>query len=100
MLEDTQAKLFIAQTGLLSQKNSAPDHYAVFTPEATEYHLQQGKDDIVVRLNWTGPDGLNVSKIYTFHRNSYIVNLDIQVNNTTDKDWSGSMYRQLQRNKS
>ena len=99
LLEDTQAKLFIAQTGLLSQKNSAPDHYAVFTPEATEYHLQQGKDDIVVRLNWTGPDGLNVGKIYTFHRNSYIVNLDIQVNNTTDKDWSGSMYRQLQRNK-
>jgi YidC/Oxa1 family membrane protein insertase len=97
LLQDSKAETFIAQSGLISDSGSAPNHYAQFIPEQTEYRLQEGQDSLEVPLTWTEASGLKVVKAYTFHRGSFVVDLSQRVENASSQDWRGSQYRQMQR---
>jgi YidC/Oxa1 family membrane protein insertase len=97
LLQDSGTKLFILQSGLLSSSGSAPNHYARFVPEKTDYRLQEGQDTLDVPLTWTDESGLKVTKTYTFHRGRFHVELRQQVENPTQDEWRGQQYRQLQR---
>ncbi|MGE0372083.1 MAG: membrane protein insertase YidC [Gammaproteobacteria bacterium] len=94
LMRDEGARVFIAQSGLISQQ-PAPDHYAVFTAEATEYRLQG--DELRVPLRWTGADGISVTKTYVFHRDSYQIGIEYRVENNSAAPWTGYQYRQFQR---
>ncbi len=98
LLKDSGSDLFIAQSGLVALNNgSAPTHYAPFVPEQTEYRLADGQDVVNVRLNWSDPSGVKVTKVYTFRRGSFLVELNQRVENGGVSDWQGSQYRQFQR---
>ena len=98
LLKDSGPDLFIAQSGLVALNNGpAPNHYAVFTPEQTEYRLADGQDTLEVRLNWADPSGVKVVKTYTFRRGSFLVELNQRVENGGASDWQGGPYRQFQR---
>ncbi|MDG4595948.1 MAG: membrane protein insertase YidC [Candidatus Contendobacter sp.] len=98
LLKDSGADLFIAQSGLVALNNGpAPNHYATFVPERTEYRLADGQDTLEVRLNWSDPSGVKVSKTYTFRRGSFLVELNQRVENGGASDWQGGQYRQFQR---
>ena len=44
LLRDSGAEIFIAQSGLVALNNTpAPNHYAPFTPEHSEYRLADGQ---------------------------------------------------------
>lgn len=96
LFTNTPANLFITQSGLLSD-SPAPDHHAQFMAERTDYRLTDNTDELKVDLRWRGPDGIEVTKSYTFHRNSYEIDLDYKVSNQSTKDWRGRMYGQFQR---
>jgi YidC/Oxa1 family membrane protein insertase len=91
--------LFLAQNGLVSSDNSslAPDHHATFTSEKTAYTLQEGQEQISIPLTWTNDQGLHVTKIYTFKRGSYTIDLEQKVINQSAKPWTGRQYEQLVR---
>ena len=98
LLRDSGAEIFIAQSGLVALNNApAPNHYAPFTPEHSEYRLAEGQDTLEVRLNWVDPTGLKVVKTYTFQRGSFLVELNQRVENGGASDWQGGQYRQFQR---
>ncbi|HRY16871.1 MAG TPA: membrane protein insertase YidC [Candidatus Competibacteraceae bacterium] len=98
LLKDSGPDLFIAQSGLVALNDgSAPNHYASFTAEQNEYRLADGQDTLEVRLNWADPSGVKVVKTYTFHRGSFLVELNQRVENGSPDNWQGSQYRQFQR---
>jgi len=97
LLNDSRSHLFIAQSGLLATDNLAPNHFAEYTSEREEYRLPAGEDTLDVVLTWTHETGLKVSKIYTFHRGEFVVDLKHRVENGSSEEWVGSQYRQLQR---
>lgn len=98
LLKDSGPDLFIAQSGLVALNDgSAPNHYAPFTAEQNEYRFADGQDTLEVRLNWAGPFGVKVVKTYTFHRGSFLVELNQRVENGSTDNWQGSQYRQFQR---
>jgi len=96
LLYETPAILYIAQSGLLGAKG-APDHNAQLTPEAWDYTLPAGDDELQVRLRWQGADGVAVVKTFTFHRGAYLVDVDYDLDNGSPRPWSVRMYAQLQR---
>lgn len=97
LLNDAEADVFIVQSGLLSSR-PAPDHHAAFTADKTSYQLgPDGANEVKVPLRWTGPDGVTVTKTYTFHRGSYVVDVEQTVDNTSAAPWTGRQYRQFQR---
>lgn len=98
LLKDSGADFFIAQSGLVASNNGpAPNHYATFVPERTEYRLADGQDVLEVRLHWSDPSGVKVVKTYTFRRGSFLVELNQRVENGSASDWQGGQYRQFQR---
>lgn len=97
LLDDAPSTLFVAQSGLLANR-PAPDHHAQFSVEQAEYKLGAASgDEIKVPLRWTSPDGMTVTKLYTFRRGSYVVDVEHTVNNASGTEWKGRQYRQLQR---
>ena len=98
LLKDSGPDLFIAQSGLVALNNGpAPTHYATFSAAQAEYRLADGQDRLDVPLTWTDSSGVKVTKIYTFQRGSFLVELNQRVENGTASDWQGSQYRQFQR---
>ncbi len=88
-----ESKYHTAQSGLVSSAFAAPNHKDIYQSEKSEYRLQEGTDELKVSLNWE-KEGIKVSKVFTFKRDSYVIEVEHIV---SAKDWSGSEYRQLVR---
>jgi len=97
LLDDRGPRVFIAQSGLLGHEGSFPSHKSRYTAEASHYELARGQDALTVRLNWSGPDGTRVAKVYTFHRNNYRVDVSYEVVNAARKPRDIYLYAQFLR---
>ncbi len=82
-----------AQSGLVSSGYAAPNHKELYQAEKKEYRLEEGTNELKVTLHWQ-KDGVKVSKVFTFMRDSYVIDVEhfVEAN-----EWSGSEYRQLVR---
>jgi YidC/Oxa1 family membrane protein insertase len=101
MTNDVKTR-YIAESGLLGV--DGPDtssQQAIYTPDQTEYELQPGQNELVVKLHWQNKPGnasnIDVVKTYTFTRNSYEVKVGYEVVNKSDRVWTGNLYTQLAR---
>jgi YidC/Oxa1 family membrane protein insertase len=98
LLKKDAPNLFIAQSGLIgAEKELAPTHQATYQAKAKTYQLTEGEDKLVAELVWEHPAGIKVIKRYTFHRGSYVIDLEHEVVNASGRPWNGREYRQLQR---
>lgn len=97
LMTDTEVNFFVAQSGLVSvNAGTAPTHNAVFSAQNTDYRLAEGENELSVPLTWSGDQGVRVTKVYTFRRNDYVIDLE-QTVTAGEADWSGSQYMQLVR---
>jgi YidC/Oxa1 family membrane protein insertase len=97
LFEDTAANTFIAQSGMVSQGPDSPTHKVRYTAAATHYQLANGAAELRVPLSWRSPSGVRFTKVYIFHRGSYVIDVEFVVDNPTAKPWTGFFYGQLQR---
>ena len=97
LLNGTLPRLFVVQSGLRTADGEEPTHHALFSAKQTHYRLADGADTLQVPLHWRSPGGVEVTKVYTFHRGSFKIDLEHRVNNNSEADWRGRQYRQLQR---
>lgn len=93
---------YIAQSGLLHDKQAdidhlarAPNHYATFSAAQSEYKLNKGADELKVPLTWETPEGVFVSKVFTLKRGQFVVDLDYQIENKSSSPWVGRQYHQI-----
>jgi len=97
LLEDRGPRIFIAQSGLIGHEGALPSHKSRYTAEASHYELVKGQDALTVRLNWSGPEGMRVTKSYTFRRNDYSVDVSYEVTNAGRKPRDVYLYAQFLR---
>ncbi|MGV6817542.1 MAG: membrane protein insertase YidC [Thiotrichales bacterium] len=98
----TEGTPYVAQSGLLHDKNTAgnqadraPNHYAIYQAEQAEYILSDNEDQLMVTLRWTAPDGVEVHKVFGLERGSFVVTVRYDVINRSDLPWVGRAYYQL-----
>lgn len=96
-ISEDRPYFFIAQSGLVSPAENAPTHHTRYQTERTQYQLPEGSDSVSVPMTWTGPDGHEVTKIYTFTRGSYEIDLKYVVDNGAGEPWTVSPYLQFWR---
>ncbi len=90
--------LFVAQSGLIGGEGSqAPSHETPYQASGTHFEMAEGAEQLQVDLFWTSPDGVKVTKRFTYQRGSYLVTVQHIVENGSDKPWVGREYRQLMR---
>jgi len=97
LLHDDGSEVFVVQGGLLGHGREYPNHKTRFTSAQADYRLADGQDTLDVEFVWNAPDGVTYKKIYTFHRDSYRIDVQFRVVNSSDSDWRGYQYQQYRR---
>jgi YidC/Oxa1 family membrane protein insertase len=82
-----------AQSGLAG--DAGPNHRTMWRAEPGERALAPGKDSVELRLSAQGKEGVEVHKIYTFKRDSYVVDVALDLRNTGAAPVSTYGYFQL-----
>jgi len=82
-----------AQSGLAGE--GGPNHRTLWRAQPGERALAPGSDALELRLSATGKDGLEVHKVYTFRRNSYVIDVALEVRNPGAAPVSTYSYFQL-----
>ena len=95
LLDDRRDLVYVAESGLVGA--SAPDHHAVLVPERNDYELAPGADRLDVRLHWQDENGVRITKIIEFTRDSYEIGVRYEVNNGSSLSWTGQAYGQFRR---
>ena len=101
------ANFYVVQSGLLHDQISgvsrealrkkAPSHYEEYQATQQEVAMEDGEEVLRTALRWDNGDGIEVNKIYTFKRGSYLLGIEHLVKNNSDTTWVGRQYRQLRR---
>lgn len=86
---------YTAQSGLLGQ--GLPNHNTLFAVEQEKYQLANNQDKVQVRLIAEGSSPLRVIKLITFHKDSYLIDIDYELENTGTQPVNTSAYFQLVR---
>ena len=97
LMDDHGPRVFIAQSGLIGYEGVLPNHKSLFTAEKYDYELANGEAALSIRLGWSGSDGIRVTKVYTFHRNEYRVDVNYEVMNSGSKARDVYLYAQFLR---
>jgi YidC/Oxa1 family membrane protein insertase len=97
LMQEQDTHTYIAQTGLLGI--GLPTHNTIFTTQANEYQLTEGQNTLEVRLLSTDTTVAKVTKVYVFHRGSYLIDIGYEIQNIGNVPLSTSAYFQLVRDK-
>lgn len=84
LLLDKTARFHVAQSGLIG--DGLPNHKTKYTVDSGnyDYELESGQDKVVVRLLAPETDAIQVAKIFTFHRGSYVIDVKFEVVNNSE----------------
>jgi YidC/Oxa1 family membrane protein insertase len=86
---------YYAQSGLIGE--GLPSHRSVFRRVDGPMQLASGSDELKVRLEANGPEGVQIAKILTFKRNSYVIDIAWEISNGSGKVLTPHAYYQIQR---
>lgn len=98
LMQERGTHIYLAQTGLLGA--GLPTHNSVFTAQADNFQLAEGKDTLEVRLSATEIAGAKINKVYVFNRGSYLIDVGYEIENTGSNPLAPSAYFQLVRDTS
>ena len=86
---------YAAQSGLIGE--ALPNHKTVFAAAPGSRELAADANSVELRLEAPAVDGVKVTKIYTFNRGSYLINVATEIDNGSQKEIAAHAYYQLQR---
>ena len=97
MLESASERTYVAQSGLIGQDGLDNSGRAVYQSLSDSYQLESGENSLIVDLVTRPTNDIAVTKRYTFHRNSYLVDVEFIVENSSSSVWQGNAYGQIKR---
>jgi YidC/Oxa1 family membrane protein insertase len=86
---------YIAQSGLIGRDGPDANRQGrpVYSVDSKRYELSS--EQITVPLTWTDGNGFKVTKVFTFNRGKYDVEVEYQVDNQTTENTQVQLYAQL-----
>ena len=95
LLEVQPERTYIAQSGLIGK--DLPNHRTLYTAAERDVKLPADAPGVAVRLTATTAAGVKVTKVYGFHRNSYVIDVSYEIDNKTAAPIQADGYFQLVR---
>ncbi len=95
LLESQYDHTYVAQSGMIGE--GLPTHKTHYTAEPGTHTLAPGQDKIEVRLTAPESDGVQVTKIYTFQRGKYLIDVSFEVSNQRSEPIQPFSYFQMLR---
>lgn len=97
LLMKTNLETFVAQDGILVSGQTGPNHAQTLYQSQTDDYSLGNANSVQVPLTWVSEGGIEYTKVFTFTRDSYVVDIDYQVVNKTGENWQGYLYAQFNR---
>lgn len=95
VLQDKGEHFYVANSGLIG--NDLPNHKTIFDLKAGEYSLKEGQDSLQIRMSAPEKNGITVTKVLTFKRDSYLIDVAYEINNASAAPLNTTAYFQLAR---
>lgn len=95
LFQQDAERTYMAQSGLLGL--GMPNHNTLFSSEDKRVSLKDGKDSLEVRMTSSIDSGAKVTKVFVFHRSSYLIDVSYQIENKGKENLDSSAYFQLVR---
>ncbi len=95
LFDNGEKHIYEAQSGLIGV--GLPSHKTLYELAARDYQLKDGQEALEVRLVAPAANGIQVAKIYTFHRASYLIDIGYEIVNGGPAPINSSAYFQTVR---
>jgi YidC/Oxa1 family membrane protein insertase len=95
LFDDGGRHLYSAQSGLIG--DGLPNHRTVFRLPEGEHVLRDGQDRLTLRLEAPEHNGVRVAKLMTFHRGSYLIDIEYEIENASERSLGAHAYFQFAR---
>ncbi|MDQ3197006.1 MAG: membrane protein insertase YidC [Burkholderiales bacterium] len=95
LLQSRPDHLYLAQSGLIGV--GLPNHQSEYTVVEGPNQLSEGEDSLAIRLAAPNTGDINVTKIFTFHRSSYVIDVRYEIANASNAAIKPFAYYQLVR---
>lgn len=97
LLESSNGRSYVAQSGLIGQDGIDSSGRAAYQSAATSYSMSDSADSLDVDLFFSSVDGVQITKRFSFHRDSYLIDISFIVDNKTSATWQGNAFGQIKR---
>jgi YidC/Oxa1 family membrane protein insertase len=97
LLEDNDALIYIAQSGLIGADGIDKNGRAIYTASASRFNLTDEEESLVINLTWQGNANVSITKRLTLHRGSYLINVDYLIENNSAEPWQANLFGQIKR---
>jgi YidC/Oxa1 family membrane protein insertase len=95
IFDDGGEHLYEAESGLLGA--NLPNHRTLFALPDGDQTLAEGQEKLVLRLAAPAADGVSVTKVMTFTRGSYVIDIDYEIRNERGEPLAAQAYFQFLR---
>ena len=95
LFQQSDSHKYMAQSGLLG--TALPTHNTLFTSQNSNYEIADGKESVEIRLTAKTSKEVKVSKVFVFHKDSYLIDVSYEIENTGSEKLISSAYFQLVR---
>ena len=97
LLEDNEALIYVAQSGLIGTDGIDNNGRARFNAAAPRFTLKEGENTLVVDLKWQSNTEVKITKRLTLRRGDYMVDVDYLVENSSAEPWQANLFGQIKR---
>ncbi|MFT5935469.1 MAG: YidC/Oxa1 family membrane protein insertase, partial [Pseudohongiellaceae bacterium] len=97
ILERTAGREYVAQSGLIGTNGVDSNGRATYRVNSNSFEMTESQNTLNVDLLLTTEAGVEVTKRFTFNRNSYLFDVSFIVNNRSGNSWQANPFGQIKR---
>ena len=86
ILESNLGRTYIAQSGLIGQNGIDNSGRAIYQSASNSYQLQNDEESLSIDLVTSPSPDINVTKRYTFHKGTYLIDLEFLIDNLDNNE--------------
>jgi len=98
LLNDNNLQSYVSQSGLIGTNGIDSQSRASYNSSAQQYQMSDSDSTLVVDLQISDSNGVEITKRFSFTRDSYLIDISYLVNNNAASPWQANAFGQLKRN--
>ncbi|MFK7863403.1 MAG: membrane protein insertase YidC [Pseudohongiellaceae bacterium] len=97
LLESSPGREYVAQSGLIGTNGIDSNGRAIYSSAESSYEMADSENTLNVDLVTTTEEGVQVTKRYSFSRNSYLFDVSFIIENQSSETWQANPFGQIKR---
>jgi len=97
ILSNAEGQTYTAPSGLIGRDGIDSDSRARYRVEKTDYVMGADQQTLDVDLTLTTSEGVDITKRFSFAKDSYVIDVSYLINNQSASEWRANAFGQIKR---